>query len=198
MIPACSLDTIKYKLSSKYEDGEECIIGIMFARYDITLSQGMINECYQYWHELAGIGFDMFWIGYGEYGCEDNNYKTIEMTFPGNNTYNYFSTREFIDSVREIKSLTRDKWKYNDKIQLMLVNCKDGKIDLSKIIAIDLEKNLGENNSNLRQLVYNIIEYSRSYSDVREVKPLLRRDGFWQSLKSVKFIQVVEFLSLLK
>ncbi len=175
MIPACSLDTIKYKLSSKYEDGEECIIGIMFARYDITLSQGMINECYQYWHELAGMGFDMFWIGYGEYGCEDNNYKTIEMTFPGNNTYNYFSTREFIDSVREIKSLTRDKWKYNDKIQLMLVNCKDGKIDLSKIIAIDLEKNLGENNSNLRQLVYNIIEYSRSYSDVREIKPLLRR-----------------------
>lgn len=120
------------------------------------------------------------------------------MTFPGNNTYNYFSTREFIDSVREIKALTKNKWKYNDKIQLMLVNCKDGKIDLSKIIAIDLEKNLGENNSNLRQLVYNIIEYSRSYSDVRQIKLLLRRDSFWRSLKSVKFIQVVEFLSFLK
>lgn len=68
MIPACNLDTIEQTLSYRYHYGEKYIIGIMFARYDIALSQYMINECYRYWHELSDKDFDMFWLGYGEYG----------------------------------------------------------------------------------------------------------------------------------
>lgn len=198
MIPACNLDTIEQTLSYRHHYGEKYIIGIMFARYDIALSQDMINECYRYWHELSDKDFDMFWLGYGEYGCENHNDNPIEMTFPGNNTYNYFNTRKYIDSIREIKALTGGRWKYNDKIQLMLVNCRRGSIDLSEYITIDLEENLGENNSNLRQLVYNIIEYSRSYSDVRQIKLLLRRDSFWRSLKSITLSDALSFLSFMK
>lgn len=132
MIPACNYNEIRKELQCRHDFGESCIVGIMFARYEIKLAQEIINECYQFWDSWSGKTFDMFWVGYGGY-CPVDPSEThkILMSFPGNHTNNFFDLREFNDTVRFFSRQTDQKWMYSDKLQLMLINYSHSKLSFT-------------------------------------------------------------------
>lgn len=152
MIPACNITDITEKLQYHHDYEESCVVGVMFARYGIKLTQEIINECYQFWHKWSGKKFDMFWVGYGEYVYFDpSDTSKISMTFPGNDTNNYFDIDEFIDTVQFFSMQTNQKWTYSDKLQLMLINYSHSKLRFNEYITVDLEENLDMYHSNIRQ-----------------------------------------------
>lgn len=190
MIPACTIAEINEALKYRHELGESYIIGIMFARYGMKLTQEIINECYQYWHQLSSKYFDMFWVGYGEYGYNSGD-SIIEMSFPENETCNHFNINKFIETTEFVKCKTDEKWKYNDRIQLMLVNCKGHCIQFDEFIVINLEENLEPYLGNIRQLVSEIIDDTRKYSDISEFHNAMLRDEFKARIKATS-ISVVK------
>ena len=198
MIPACNFNEIKKELQYRHDFGESCIVGIMFARYEIELTQEIINECYQFWHKWSGKKFDMFWVGYGEYAYFDpTDTNKISMTFPGNDTNNYFDMDEFIDSVRFFSMQTDQKWMYSDKLQLMLINYSHSKLRFNEYITVDLEENLDMYHSNIRQLVTDIINKTESMTDVKQIAKSMRTDRFWQAIRGVSVSDIISIATSL-
>ena len=77
----------------------------MLARYDVSLVENVIVECYQYWYYNSGCEFDVFWPGYGKYLSPDikSDDKKI-LDFRGNSNRIYFDIDAFIRSKRVIKN----------------------------------------------------------------------------------------------
>ncbi len=198
MIPACNYNEIRKELQCRHDFGESCIVGIMFARYEIKLAQEIINECYQFWDSWSGKTFDMFWVGYGGY-CPVDPSEThkILMSFPGNHTNNFFDLREFNDTVRFFSRQTDQKWMYSDKLQLMLINYSHSKLRFNEYITVDLEENLDMYHSNIRQLVTDIINKTESMTDVKQIAKSMRTDRFWQAIKGVSVSDIISIATSL-
>lgn len=194
MIPACTITEIIQKLNYRHENDESCVVGIMFARYGIKLTQEIINECYQFWHQWSGNYFDMFWVGYGEYGYNAGDSVT-KMTFPGNETYNHFNLNKFIETVAYVRERAGNKWKYKDTLQLVLVNYIDGQLHFNEYIAINLEDNIDNYHSGIRQLVVDIIDKTHSMSSVKEIAKSLKTDSFWRSIKGISISDIISVIS---
>ncbi len=198
MIPACNITDITGKLQYHHDYEESCVVGVMFARYGIKLTQEIINECYQFWHKWSGKKFDMFWVGYGEYVYFDpSDTSKISMTFPGNDTNNYFDIDEFIDTVQFFSMQTDQKWTYSDKLQLMLINYSHSKLRFNEYITVDLEENLDMYHSNIRQLVTDIINKTESMTDVKQIAKSMRTDRFWQAIKGVSVSDIISIATSL-
>lgn len=192
MIPACNIEQINMELERRHDYGESCVVGLMLARYNIKLTIDIINECYEYWHMWSGREFDMFWVGYGEYGYPNaNNATKIKMTFPGNITNHYFDCESFIQTIKTISEHNENKWSYNDRIQVMLVNYRDGKIRLNEYIVVDLEDNLDFYKGNIRALVNDLIDKARICSDVNQIKKSMLNDKFWEQIKGIKISDII-------
>ncbi len=194
MIPACTITEINQALHYRHESDEECVVGIMFARYGIKLTQEIINECYQFWHQWSGNYFDMFWVGYGEYGYNAGDSVT-KMTFPGNETYNHFNLNKFIETVAYVRERAGNKWKYKDTLQLMLVNYRDGQLHFNEYIAINLEDNVDIYHSGIRQLVVEIIDKANTMSSVKEISKSLNVDSFWKAIRGITVSDIISVIS---
>lgn len=190
MIPALSFEELDRRLSEKYEFGECRIVGLMLARYDIPLINEIISSCYQYWHKNSGRDFDLFWAGYGEYFYPDANSPTqYHVDFRGNDTSVYFDLDAFISCKTELNR--NKKLIYKDKFELVLLNYHHGKLHFDEHIRIDLEKNLDDQYASIRELMEHITNECRSEYDVVSLNRKLLSIKFWDTIKGVKFSEVV-------
>jgi hypothetical protein len=190
MIPALSFDELNRRLREKYEIGERRIVGLMLARYDISLIKEVVSECYLYWHKNSGREFDVFWAGYGEYICPDMQSATKKiLDFRGNDTRVYFDLDAFISCKNAINY--NKKLIYRDKFELVLLNYYDGFLHFDEHIRIDLEKNLDDHYGSIREMLEYITDECRSEYDVIALNRKLTANRFWDTVKGVKFSDVV-------
>lgn len=191
MVTALSLEELDSKISEKYDFDERRIVGIMLARYDISLVKNVIVECYQYWNRNSGREFDVFWPGYGEYLSPDmqSDDKKI-LDFKGNSNRIYFDMDAFIRSKRAIN--TSKRIVYRDKFELLLVNYHDGHLHYNENIRIDLEKNLDEYYGSIRTLMELITEECSSEYDVISLHRKIKKESLVNSIKGIK---VSDFVS---
>lgn len=148
MIEALNFKRLQEEVHDRYEYNEQCIVGIIFARYDLQHVQRIIEENYLYWNYNTKRYLDIFWAGYGEYLCPNDESATKKiLKFEGNDTRIYYDLESFISVKEQFNHYLKDKDKdkYKDKLQLVLVNYKKGKLRFDKYISIDLEKNLDDN-----------------------------------------------------
>lgn len=191
MIPALSLEELDRKIRERYDFGEKRIIGIMLARYDISLVKNVMAECYQYWNYNSGREFDIFWPGYGEYlppDMQSENKKILE--FQGNSNRVYFDINEYIISKKAINASKRIV--YRDKFELLLVNYHHGHIHYNEYIRIDLEKNLDAYYGSIRALIELITEECSFQHDVKSLHKKIMAKNIKKSIKGIK---VSEFVS---
>lgn len=135
---------------------------------------------------------DIFWAGYGTYLCPDEQTSTkIILDFPGNEDRVYFDLEAFI-SIKSKFNQVCDK-KYKDHIELILANYYDGHIHFNESFKIDLEKNLDENYSTIRQLFELIASECRSKHDIISLIRELKKTEFFDIIKGFKPSDVINF-----
>lgn len=190
MIPALSLSELDKKINEIYDFGEKRIIGIMLARYNISLVKHIVNDCYGYWHGNSEKGFDIFWPGYGEYlppDMECGGRKILD--FEENENRVYFDLNKFISSKKEISSF--GKIKYKDKFEILLVNYYDGHIHYDRYIRIDLEKNLDNNYASIREFIEFITEQCRSINDIDSLRRKIISKDIKKQIKGINFSKAI-------
>lgn len=61
MIEALNFKRLQEEVHDRYEYNEQCIVGIIFARYDLQHVQRIIEENYLYWNYNTKRYLDIFW-----------------------------------------------------------------------------------------------------------------------------------------
>jgi len=163
MIKALSLHDIFCNVANRYEKDEQRIIGIMLARYNIQAVKEMIDECFLYWDYNTGEFLDIFWCGYGEYAIPNGN-NIIPV--PGGDHPAYFDICEFIRSKDQLNNLV--KGRYNDNIQLILINYYNHRLYYDESVRIDVEKS-NTTNTDIREFMEWLINECRGVSNVQEL-----------------------------
>ncbi len=188
MVPSLSKFEMEKTISDKYKYFEKRIVGIMLARYDISLIREVIEESYYYWHKNSSDRFDLFWPGYGEYfGNGATSNTIIEARWNNNGIYfDLDSFIEFKNSLNRIKG-----FKYKDKFELILVNYYNGELHYDEYLRIDLEKNIDDNYSTIRSLLETITNDCYLYSNVSEFHKKLIRDDIVGKIKGITLSDVI-------
>lgn len=157
MITALDYKQLCEKLENRYKFGKQCVVGILLARYGMQPTTEIVNQHYLYWNKNTKNYFDVFWAGYGEYLCSDDQSPTKKiLDFEGNNSRIYFDLDAFISIKDQFNGIF--KCNYEDSMKLILVNYRDGRLHFNESICIDLEENLDTNYQSLR----NIMEFLRN------------------------------------
>lgn len=195
MEEALNIKSLKRKVYRKYDHDEKRIVGIMLARYDLKLTQSIIDNCYLYWHYNSGKVFDIYWAGYGQWLCPDEeNENKIILKFTGNKTRVYYDRLAFISIKNELNDLYKKP--YQDKIQLILVNYYDGKLHFKESIKIDLEENLDPNFATIREIIEFITNECGEKHDVTDLARKLRSEHIKDYFKNqIKGISLSDFIS---
>lgn len=194
MESALDIIKLKSKVSDKYNYDERRIVGIMLARYDLPLTQSIVDSCYLYWHYNTDKTLDFFWAGYGEYLCpaEETSNKII-LKFNGNDTRVYYDRRAFISIKKEFNRIFKKS--YQDKLQLILLNYYDDKLRFNESVKIDLEENLDSNFATIRELVEFIINECAEIYDAadlaRKLKSECIKDSIKNQIKGITFSNVI-------
>ncbi|MBQ8496379.1 MAG: hypothetical protein IJ489_02860 [Clostridia bacterium] len=191
---ALNVTGLNSTISDRYERSENRIVGIMLARYDLPLTQAIIDSCYLYWHYNTDKTLDIFWAGYGKYLCPDeaSNDKII-LKFDGNQNNVYYDRRAFISIKNEFNNIFKKP--YQDKIELVLVNYRDGKLRFNESMKIDLEENLDPNFATIRELMEFITnECSHTYN-VASLAGKIRSERFKdyvkRQIKGITFSDII-------
>ena len=113
MIEALNFTRLQEEVRDRYEYNEQCIVGIIFARYDLQHVQRIIEENYLYWNYNTKRYLDIFWAGYGEYLCPNDESATKKiLKFEGNDTRIYYDLESFISVKEQFNHYLKDKDKY--------------------------------------------------------------------------------------
>ena len=165
MIEALNFKRLQEEVHDRYEYNEQCIVGIIFARYDLQHVQRIIEENYLYWNYNTKRYLDIFWAGYGEYLCPNDESATKKiLKFEGIDTRIYYDLESVISVKEQFNHYLKDK----DK--LVELRKKLGSINLTETAKA---LNVGE--MTLKDI---IDELSKPGRDPREdmPKPILRQD----------------------
>lgn len=190
MEEALSLERLKQKVSQKYDYDEKRIVGIIFARYDLPLTQDIINSCYSYWHKNTGKTINIFWAGYGKYIHPDaENEDKIILKFAGNKNNVYYDRSAFVSIKKEFNRIYKNA--YQDRLQLILVNYYDGKLHFDESIKIDLEDNLDPNFATIRQLMEFITNECEEKYDVVNLARKLKGERIKDYIKGITFSDLI-------
>lgn len=182
MVHALDVKELNSAVSDRYDRSEKRIVGIMLARYDLPLTQTIIDSCYLYWHYNTDKKLDVFWAGYGEYLCPDEaSSDKIILRFDGNKNRVYFDRKAFISIKNEFNGIFKKP--YQDKIELVLVNYRDGKLRFDESMKIDLEKNLDPDFATIRGLMEFITNESSHTYDVASLASKIRSERFKDYVK---------------
>ncbi len=195
MEDALNINELKMRINHKYDYDEKRIVGIMLARYDLKLTQSIINDCYLYWYYNSDKVFDIYWAGYGKFLCPDEeNENKIILKFPGNKKRVYYDRLAFISIKNELNNLYKKP--YQDKLQLVLVNYYDGKLHFKESIKIDLEENLDQNFATIREIIEFITNECSEKHDVTDLARKLRSEHIKDYFKNqIKGITLSDFIS---
>lgn len=152
MVNALNINELNERTTQNYGPDERRIVGIILARYDLPIVQSIIDSCYLYWHENTNNYVDFFWAGYGEYlSPTDVTNDKIILKFDGNDTHVYYDRQAFISIKNEFNKIFKKT--YQDRLQLILVNYRDGGLQFDESIQIDLEENMDSNFATIRELI---------------------------------------------
>ena len=190
MVEALSLSELQNNIRKRYDRDEQRVVGIMLARYDIGITKEIVEQCYQYWHLNSWKYFDVFWAGYGAYlsPSDESETKTL-LRYQGNKNRVYFDLEAFI----EIKDQFIDAFKlpYNDRLQLILVNYRDGELHFNESLKIDLEENLDPNYAKIREIMEFVTGECHSVHEVFPIARKLKLEHFKDIIKGVTLSDVV-------
>ena len=190
MVEALSLNELRNKIRERYDHDEERVVGIMLARYDIGITREIVDQCYQYWNLNSRKYFDVFWAGYGAYlsPAEESATKTI-LKYQGNEKRAYFDLEAFIEVKDQFNSTF--KTAYRDRLQLILVNYRDGMLHFNESLKIDLEENLDPNYAKIREIMEFVTWECRSAHQVSSIARKLKFEHFKDIIKGVTLSDVV-------
>ena len=190
MVEALTLHALQSEIQERYEHDEQRVVGIMLARYDIGVTSEIVEQCYQYWHLNSRKYLDIFWAGYGAYlSSSDESPTKIVLNYRGNKNRAYFDLEAFI----EIKEQFHQAFKmpYKDRLQLILVNYRDGKLHFDESLKIDLEENLDPNYAKIREIVEFITAECHSEHQVTAIARKLKFEHLKDIIKGVTISDVI-------
>ena len=190
MVEALSLNELQNKIRERYDHDEQRVVGIMLARYDIGITTEIVDQCYQYWNLNSKKCFDVFWAGYGAYlsPSDESATKTI-LKFRGNEKRAYFDLEAFIEIKDQFNSVFKSP--YRDRLQLILVNYRDGKLHFNESLKIDLEENLDPNYAKIREIMEFVTWECHSAHQVSSIAKKLKFEHFKDIVKGVTLSDVV-------
>lgn len=173
-------------LHDRYDKDERRIVGIMLARYNIQSVKEAVDECYLYWHYNTGKILDVFWCGYGV-GPRPKEMHIVDVS--GGNYSVYFDLKKFIEAKDELNNLI--KGKYNDHLQLILVNYYDGKLHFDESVRIDLEARTDESKVELRGFMEWLTSECSSEFNIASLMHKMRLDKFKSAIRSITVSDVI-------
>lgn len=190
MVEALTLEKLNKKIEKRYAYDEKRVVGIMMARYDLNLTKAIVEQNYQYWHRNTRKYIDVFWAGYGAYlpPNDETSTKTI-LNFSGNTQRVYFDLDAFIDIKEEINK--HYKKPYEDKLQLILLNYRDGKLWFEESMIIDLEENLDANYAKIRKIMEFVTRECRREHEVAPIYKKLTLANFIEYIKGISISDVM-------
>lgn len=190
MVEALSLNELQKRLRERYDYDEQRVVGIMLARYDIGITKEIVDQCYQYWNLNSRKYFDVFWEGYGTYlsPSDESATKTI-LKFRGNEKRAYFDLEAFIEIKDQFNSVFKSP--YRDRLQLILVNYRDGSVHFNESLKIDLEENLDPNYAKIREIMEFVIGECHSAHQVSSIARKLKFEHFKDIIKGVTLSDIV-------
>lgn len=184
MVNALDISELNKRTSEKYGPDERRIVGIILARYDLQIVQSIIDNCYLYWHENTNNYVDFFWAGYGEYlSPTDVTNDKIILKFDGNYTHVYYDRKAFISIKNKFNSELKKP--YKDRVELVLVNYHDGKLQFKESFQIDLEENMDSNLTTIRELIEYITVECANTDTVIKLKKKLKRKRIKDYMKNI-------------
>lgn len=194
MVNALNINELNERTTQNYGPDERRIVGIILARYDLPIVQSIIDSCYLYWHENTNNYVDFFWAGYGEYlSPTDVTNDKIILKFDGNDTHVYYDRQAFISIKNEFNKIFKKT--YQDRLQLILVNYRDGGLQFDESIQIDLEENMDSNFATIRELIEYITFECANMDNVTDLAKKLRHehlnDNVRKQIKSITVSDVV-------
>lgn len=190
MVEALSLNELQNRIRERYDYDEQCVVGIILARYDIRITKEIVDQCYQYWNLNSRKYFDVFWAGYGAYlsPSEETATKTI-LKYRGNEKRAYFDLEAFVEIKDQFNSIFKSS--YSDHLQLILVNYRDGKLHFNESLKIDLEENLDSNYAKIREVMEFVTSECRSVHQVSSIARKLKFEHFKDIIKGVTLSDVI-------
>lgn len=196
MVNALNINELNKRTTQNYGPDEKRIVGIILARYDLPIVQSIIDSCYLYWHENTNNYVDFFWAGYGEYlSPSDVTNDKIILKFDGNDTRVYYDREAFISIKNEFNKIFKKN--YQDRLQLILVNYRDGGLQFDESIQIDLEENLDSNFATIRELIEYITVECANMNNVTDLAKKLRHEHFNDNVrKQIKSITVSDVVGI--
>lgn len=196
MVNALNINELNERTTQNYGPDERRIVGIILARYDLQFVQSIIDNCYLYWHENTNNYVDFFWAGYGEYlSPTDVTNDKIILKFDGNDTRVYYDREAFISIKNEFNKIFKKT--YQDRLQLILVNYRDGGLQFDESIQIDLEENMDSNFATIRELIEYITFECANMDNVTDLAKKLRHEHFNDNVrKQIKSITVSDVVGI--
>ena len=191
MQEALTLEKLHKNVRGRYEKDEERIVGIMLARYELGLTQRIVEECYTYWDRSTSKYLDIFWAGYGAYMPEhmESPTKTI-LKFKGNTDHAYFDLEAFVTIKKEFEDIFEDS--YRDRLQLILLNYRDGRLHFDESMLIDLEENLDQNYLKIRDIMSFITKECRHVTNVSDLSRNMKLEEAKTAIKGITLSDVVK------
>ena len=183
MIPALDATQMQNKAIELYS-GEQRVVGIMLARYTMSLVKGIVDSEYFYWHHNSGKKFSIFWAGYGEYVYSNFDSTQTPLNCSENTTGVYFDLDAFIKCKDSLKTLKG--FHYNDEPALVLLQFDRTQFDFNKYIRIDLEKNKDEGNRFIRNIMELITEECKFKHSLEDVSRSIKRWSLFNNLKGIE------------
>ena len=196
MVNALIINELNERTTQNYGPDERRIVRIILARYDLQFVQSIIDNCYLYWHENTNNYVDFFWAGYGEYlSPTDVTNDKIILKFDGNDTHVYYDRQAFISIKNEFNKIFKKT--YQDRLQLILVNYRDGGLQFDGSIQIDLEENMDSNFATIRELIEYITFECANMDNVTDLAKKLRHEHFNDNVrKQIKSITVSDVVGI--
>ncbi len=190
MVEALTLHALQSKIEERYDHDEQRVVGIMLARYDIGVTNEIVEQCYQYWHLNSRKYLDIFWAGYGAHlSSSDESPTKIVLNYRGNKNRAYFDLEAFIEIKERFNQVF--KMPYKDRLQLILVNYRNGKLHFDESLKIDLEENLDPNHAKIREIVEFITTECHSEHQVTAIARKLKFEHLKDIIKGVTISDVI-------
>lgn len=190
MVEALTLEKLLQEVERRYDRDEQRVVGIMMARYDVRVTQEVVEQCYQYWNINSRKFFDIYWAGYGEYLCVDDQSPTkMILKYGGNLHRAYFDLEAFIDIKEKFNECFNST--YEDKIQLILVNYRDGRLHFNESLKIDLEENLDANYAKIREIMEFVTNECRMAHEVAAIAKKIKLGKLKTVIKGITVSDVI-------
>lgn len=159
----------------------------MLARYNVQSVKKTIDECYLYWHYNTDKTFDVFWCDYGEYTVPEGSH--IIPVVNGDHLA-YFDLRAFTTAKNELNNLV--KGKYNDHLQLILVNYYNGALHFDESVRVDLEDSTDGSKPEIRGFMEWLTSECRSDYDVASLVRKMRLERFKSAIKRITLSDIID------